>query len=253
MGTERFRAEALVELLQRRQVATMDEMKRALGTAVDMTVFRKLRQIPYVSSYSHGGRFYALRESAAFDVRGLWSCRGIRFSRFGSLIDTAEHLVSSSESGHFASEVADLLKVEAKDALRKLVRARRLVREPVDRIYLYCSRDRGRRRHQVLARRVAVVDEPFGAVAGAAFTSAEVRAAVVLLLATLNEKQRRLFAGLESLRIGAGGDSRLAEWTGLDVHTVAKGRLELLSREIEIDRVRRQGGGRKRVEKKRRN
>ena len=38
---------------------------------------------------------------------------------------------------------------------------------------------------------------------------------------------------------------------GLDMHTVAKGRKELCSGEIETDRVRRVGGGRKFLEKKR--
>lgn len=35
-----------------------------------MTVFRKLRTIEYLSSYSHGGRFYTLLELAEFDARG---------------------------------------------------------------------------------------------------------------------------------------------------------------------------------------
>ena len=72
-----------------------------------------------------------------------------------------------------------------------------------------------------------------------------------MFLSTLNEKQRRLYAGLESLRLGRGGDRRLAEWTGLDVHTSAKGRRELLEHDLALDRIRREGGGRKAVEKKR--
>jgi hypothetical protein len=39
--------------------------------------------------------------------------------------------------------------------------------------------------------------------------------------------------------------------TGLDVHTIARGRRELLEGGLLLDRVRRPGGGRKRVEKKR--
>jgi hypothetical protein len=84
MRTETFRAQTLVQLLRRRTIATMADMKTALGTAVDMTVFRKLRTIEYLSSYSHGGRFYALLELAVFDARGLWHHREARFSKFGS-------------------------------------------------------------------------------------------------------------------------------------------------------------------------
>jgi len=83
MRSEIFSADALVRLLQRRIVATMDELKKALGSPVDMTVFRKLRSLPYLVSYSDGGRYYALKQSAEFDERGLWTYRGVRFSQFG--------------------------------------------------------------------------------------------------------------------------------------------------------------------------
>jgi hypothetical protein len=68
----------------------------------------------------------------------------------------------------------------------------------------------------------------------------------------LDEKQRRLYAGLESIKLGHGGDKKIAQLFGLDMHTVAKGRQELWSGKIETDRVRRVGGGRKMLEKKRR-
>jgi hypothetical protein len=67
----------------------------------------------------------------------------------------------------------------------------------------------------------------------------------------LNEKQRRLYAGLESLKLGYGGDRRIAEFIGLDPHTVAKGRRELLEQDLALDRIRKAGGGRKGAEKKR--
>ena len=67
----------------------------------------------------------------------------------------------------------------------------------------------------------------------------------------LNEKQRRLYAGLESLKLGYGGDQRIAEFLGMDPHTVAKGRRELLEQDLAVDRIRKSGGGRKRAEKKR--
>jgi hypothetical protein len=43
----------------------------------------------------------------------------------------------------------------------------------------------------------------------------------------------------------------MAELLGLDVATVARGRQELLGGQVLRERVRRQGGGRKPVEKKR--
>jgi hypothetical protein len=72
----------------------------------------------------------------------------------------------------------------------------------------------------------------------------------VLFFGSLNERQRRLYAGLESLRVGHGGDRRVAEIMGLDVHTVARGRRELAAHDLDLERVRTAGGGRARVEKK---
>ena len=67
----------------------------------------------------------------------------------------------------------------------------------------------------------------------------------------LNEKQRRLYAGLESIKYGRGGDQRLAALLQLNPQTVARGRKELLAQEADSERVRKSGGGRKRTEKKR--
>ena len=75
---------------------------------------------------------------------------------------------------------------------------------------------------------------------------------VELFVSLLDEKQRRIYAGLESIKLGHGGDKKIAQLFGLDMHTVAKGRKELWSGKIETDRVRHVGGGRKLLEKKRR-
>jgi hypothetical protein len=55
---------------------------------------------------------------------------------------------------------------------------------------------------------------------------------------------------MESLRLWHGGDRRLAEFLGLDPHTVARGREQLLKQEVNLGRIRRSGGGRAPAEKK---
>jgi hypothetical protein len=59
-----------------------------------------------------------------------------------------------------------------------------------------------------------------------------------------------LFAGLESIRLGHGGDTLLGDFLGLDVHTVARGRQHLLEQNVVSGRTRRRGGGRTPSEKK---
>ena len=47
----------LVSLLRQRKIATMDNLKEALETTADATVFRKLAEVDYRSSYSQRGGF----------------------------------------------------------------------------------------------------------------------------------------------------------------------------------------------------
>ena len=119
--------------------------------------------------------------------------------------------------------------------------------------FLYCAADSDRKRQQLVARR-ALLAEPgvAGPLPELAILPDELRAAIVLFFSVLDEKQRRLYAGLEALKSGHGGDTRIAELLGLDVGTVARGRRELLEQDIEVERVRATGGGRKPMEKKHR-
>src|ERR1700685_1614175 len=78
----------------------------------------------------------------------------------------------------------------------------------------------------------------------------KLKASILLFYSLLDEQQRRLYAGLESLKLGRGGDRSLADFLELSPHTVARGRQQLLAQAVEVDGVRKVGGGRKPVEKK---
>lgn len=65
---------------------------------------------------------------------------------------------------------------------------------------------------------------------------------------TLNEKQKRLFAGLKANELGHFGVSQVADQLGLHPHTVRTGQKELAelsSTEETSGRIRKAGGGRK--------
>ena len=229
----------------------MAELMAALGSSARRTVFRKLGELGYRTSYSHRGRYYTLDEVAEFDELGLWSCRDVRFSVHGTLLSTAAVLVEAADGGYFVDELDNLLHVGTKDALRKLVRDARLTRERLAGQYLYCAADTNRRRRQLLARR-ALLAEPgvAGPLPEEAVMPDELRVAIVLFFSLLDEKLRRLYAGLEALKSGRGGDARIAELLGLDVGTVARGRRQLLEQDVEVGRIRGVGAGRRPVEKK---
>ena len=253
MRLEQYRAKDLIKLFRKNKIATMDELKEMLGTQADATIFRKLCELPYRTSYSHRGRYYTLDDMADYDEWGLWSYREVWFSLRGSLMATAEALVEESDAGFFVMELENVLNVEAKGALLKLTRQGRLSREQITGRFLYCSQEPTRRKLQVRARRILEAGSlPAGRIPHIDVLPDELKASIVLFFSLLDEKQRRLYAGLESLKIGHGGDRAIAELLGLGVGTVAHGRRELLDRDVEPGRVRRRGAGRKPVEKKRR-
>lgn len=239
----RILLQPLRDLFHRFRTVTMPEMKAALGTEADLTVFRKLSTLSYQTSYSHRGGFYTLKSIPRFDAQGLWCCRGAWFSRQGTLLDTAAALVEAAPGGYGVAELDELLHVPVKDALRQLVQSGRLHRQEFEAHYLYLANERGRRQEQWANRQAMqpAIDS----------REEEFRAARALLFGLLDEQQRRLFAGLESFKLGHGGDRELAQALGLDEETVARGRRELLAGEVDPHRVRRPGGGRPRAEKKR--
>jgi len=246
MRPERYDPEAVKAWLRQHRIATKEDLKEALGTSADATVFRKLAGLDYRTSYSHRGRYYTLDEIARFDELGLWSFRQVWFSRFGTLVSTVEALVAASEAGYDAAELEDLLHVEAKAALLRLVRDARLARERLAGRYVYFSAQVATRRAQLAAR--SVYDSEASRLSlgpGLRVLPEELKAAIVLFYSLLDERQRRLYAGLEALKIGHGGDAQIAELLGIDPGTVARGRRELLGGQVEADRVRRRGGGRR--------
>jgi hypothetical protein len=246
-----FRSDALRSLLLHSNIATLDELKQAVGTSVDVTVFRKLKPLNYLTSYSHRGRYYTLREIARFDDKGLWPQADVWFSQAGTLLATAEVFVNRSPRGYFADELARALHVEVQDALHQLAQQRRVTRQIVSGLYLYTAIDRTVQQGQLLTRRKV---EAFPTVVDASVlevSAEELKASILLFYSLLDEQQRRLYAGLESLKLGRGGDRQLAGFLDLDPHTVARGRQQLLAQDVEVDRARRAGGGRKPVEKKR--
>ncbi len=222
----------------------MAEIQKALGTPVYKTVLRKLKQLSYRSSYSHGGSYYTLEKIAGFDHRGLWTYDDVHFSNHGTLMSTLQYFVNESHNGYFADELRQLLGVSVKESLLRLVTNEQVSREKVANRYLYCSVQSAVRRQQLVSRTLMDSAEQE--------CSDEAKAAIIIFLSMLDEKQRRLYAGVEAIKYGVGGDQWIASLLGMHPQTVARGRRDLLAGDVEVDRARKVGGGRKPVEKKHR-
>jgi hypothetical protein len=73
--------------------------------------------------------------------------------------------------------------------------------------------------------------------------------AINRLVARADERSRRLLVGFLAQQYGRGGIALLSRITGLDRNTISRGRRELYQGDaVPADRIRRLGGGRKRVE-----
>ena len=69
---------------------------------------------------------------------------------------------------------------------------------------------------------------------------------IILLYTLYSEKDRRLYAAAEALKLGYGGISYISKVLGCDKKTILRGISELNYPEsIEKDKIRRKGGGRK--------
>jgi hypothetical protein len=252
MKTQKYHLQAIKEFFDQHKIATIDELRENFGDPARCTLFRKLGELQYLSSYSHRGKYYTLKSIAGFDARGLWRWRSVSFSRFGNLLKTTEAFVDESQAGYRASELKEILQVKTKHALTHLVRQGRLQREAFDSIYVYLSAKDRVARGQRKAREMRSAQPPAALiVANPDLATEEAKAMLVLFCSMLDERQRRLYAGLESLKLGHGGDAHIGSLLGLDPHTVARGRQELLAGNLSPDRVRAPGGGRRAQEKKR--
>ena len=236
MRPTQFSADTIIALLRKQTVASLPDVLVALGPRVSRrTAFRKLKDLDARTSYSHRGGYYTLDELADFDERGLWSFAGVRFSRAGTLVATAEAFVQHAEAGHFVDELDNLLHVGTQDALRKLAGDGRLTRHKLAGQFLYCAPDPAQQTHQLRARRLLMATPGLvRPLPDADLMPEELRAAIVLFASLLDERQRRLFAGLESLKCGWGGDRRIATLLGIDSSTVAAGRRQLVDRDVEV-------------------
>lgn len=244
MKTVTYHASTIQEYLKDKQVATLDDLKCELGTNVSMTVFRKLKELQYLSSCSHRGMYYTLEGIANFDDNGLWRIDRILFSKFGTLLDTVEHFVRESPAGYTSMELRAILLLETKEQLMQLWVETRLSRELFDGVFVYTSSDPARKKLQLLSRKQRAAGD-----VRSSSLEQEVKAAIILFYSILDEQQRRLYAGLESMKQGRGGDAIIARLLNVDPHTVAKGRAQLLEADVKIGRKRRAGAGRIAIKK----
>jgi hypothetical protein len=153
-------AKALRRFFRRFPVADLEALFALLQTHSRMSVFRRLREQGYYSSFTHAGRYYTLGDIPQFDEQGLWFRQCVGFSRSGTLKATIVHLTETAAYGYTHMELEQVLRLRVQNTLLGLVQQGHLGRERLEKAYLYVSARPSRAAEQVRARQRLAVEEP---------------------------------------------------------------------------------------------
>jgi hypothetical protein len=144
---------ALRRLFRRFQFVDLNSLYETLKTRSRMSVFRRLLQLGYLTSFTHCGRYYTQSDIPQFDRYGLWFYQGVGFSRVGTLKATIVELVENADAGLAHRELKLLVHIRVHNSLLALVRDKRIGREHIEGVFLYVSSDSNRADRQVTRRR----------------------------------------------------------------------------------------------------
>jgi len=147
---------ALQRLFRRFKVVDINALFETLKTKSRMSIFRRLKEVSYLSNYTHTGRYYTLAHIPQFDNHGLWFHQSVGFSQYGTLKSTIVELVDRSSAGLTHLELNHILRIRTHNTLLNLVRKGRVSREQFEKAFLYVSSDPDKATMQVAKRRKKV-------------------------------------------------------------------------------------------------
>ena len=110
------------------QVMTLSHLKILLSCS-QRSVQRYLSKWGCLRSYNHNGKYFSLPSIAHFNSFGIWKYDDIGFSQFGNLKETVVKLVTLSPAGLTASELSEILSVNAHSFISQFRADPRLKRE----------------------------------------------------------------------------------------------------------------------------
>lgn len=144
-GMKQSHDQQLMAAFRDQVLLTLGNVREVLGGVSEPTARRALRKIAYRSSYNENGRYYTVYDERRFDRWGLWSWRGVRFSRDGSLTATVRRLVGESATGWTRRELQELLGVSVQTVLTTLRSQGKVERARVGPAFVYVAAGSARR------------------------------------------------------------------------------------------------------------
>lgn len=149
---------SLKNYFNKNKIATVNELMALLKTTNRMSVFRRLKEADYISSFSASGKYYTLKNIAMFNKAGLWIFNEIGFSRFGNLKETLIFFIEESDSGKTYDELKNKIQINLREALHHalldLVKSKKIARIIIEntRAYVYTSINKMTAQKQISCR-----------------------------------------------------------------------------------------------------
>jgi hypothetical protein len=98
----------VLEKFRQQKIITIGQLVEWLHCSV-ITARRRLKKWQSYTSINNNGRYYTLPQMPVFDENGLWKYKTVLFSKYGNLKQTIVALITESEKGLSAVEIAELV------------------------------------------------------------------------------------------------------------------------------------------------
>jgi hypothetical protein len=98
----------VLENFRRQKIITIGQLVKWLKCSV-ITARRRLKKWQSYTSINNNGCYYTLPQIPVFDENGLWRYRKVLFSKHGNLKQTIVALITESEKGLSAAQIAEFI------------------------------------------------------------------------------------------------------------------------------------------------
>ena len=102
----------VLEKFRRQKFINIGQLAKWLKCSV-ITARRRLKKWQSYTSINNNGRYYTLPQIPVFDENGLWKYKTVLFSKHGNLKQTIVALITESEKGLSAVEIAEFVDLVA--------------------------------------------------------------------------------------------------------------------------------------------
>lgn len=140
--------ERLQQLFTQRKCWRLEELIRELDYSA-ISVRRFLKNVGYLSSFTHNNKWYTLSSIPLFDKFGLWFYENIGFSKHGNLKKTVLYFIVKSPQGLSAKQLAERLSIPCHAVLNHMYKSGAVARFKSQQALVYLAIDEKTKNRQL--------------------------------------------------------------------------------------------------------